>query len=280
MLYPKFLQWIGGRNALIKKLQQSDQEMASQGITMQSVVIGEVAQIRRTQAETFVVVPETLEMATGNGVRRTDSYLLGISSDDGKAWQFIDGAGIAGLDKDIYILLPNLPADLLPQPKQPALAPAKTNPAVARKGAADNTAVTIDRAFYTAKLPKGSTIDAPKSGGNADLLTTANLPTGDTLIIIASDNLAELPAAFNDAVTASKAKVKRSSVSPSDLFKSRGGRGSIVSGALQGVPYSFEIGTFTSKKKGFILLCTYEQAHSDETRQIVRQILNSFVAKD
>jgi len=126
MLYPKFLQWMGGRNALIQKLQQSDQEMASQGITMQSVVMGQVTQIRRTKVETFAVVPETIEMATKDGVLRTDSYLLGISSDDGKAWQFIDGAGIAGLGKDIYILLPNLPADMkLPQAKHPASTPKK-----------------------------------------------------------------------------------------------------------------------------------------------------------
>jgi hypothetical protein len=134
MLYPKFLQWMGGRNALIQKLQQSDQEMASRGITVQSVVMGQVTQIRRTKGETFAVVPEKIEMATRDGIVRTDSYLLGISSDDGKAWQFIDGTGVAGLDKDIYMLLPNLPADMqLPRAKQPASTPKKAGAPVSGK---------------------------------------------------------------------------------------------------------------------------------------------------
>lgn len=281
MLYPKLLQWTGGRNALIQKLQLSDQDMASKGITMQSVVMGEVTQIRRAKGDTFAVVPETIVMGTRDGILRTDAYLLGISSDDGKTWHFIDGAGIANMGKEIYILLPNLPADMpLTQPEQPALAPAKANPAVSRKAAAGGDAVAIDRTFYTAKLPKGSRIEPLTPNGNADLQTTVILPNGDTLTIVASDKVRLLPAAFDESVAASKAQLKQPSVSPSDLFKSRGGKGTIISGTVQGVSYTYEVGMFSSKNKAFVLICGYEQASPDETRQILRKVLDSFVAKD
>jgi hypothetical protein len=45
------------------------------------------------------------------------SYLLGISSDNGKTWKFVDGAG---LDDKITGGLPKLPAKLkLPEKQKP-----------------------------------------------------------------------------------------------------------------------------------------------------------------
>ena len=41
---------------------------------------------------TFVIVPETVEIQLPKDKMEVKSYLLGISADDGKTWKFLDGA--------------------------------------------------------------------------------------------------------------------------------------------------------------------------------------------
>ena len=281
MIHPRLLQAMGGKIAVIRKLKQGDQQLKAQGSSIQSITMGDVTQIRQSKTETFAVVPETIEISAKDGVLRAQGFLLGISSDGGKTWRFIDGDGVAGLGKRLRALLPNLPADMqLPRPTDPTFEPAKTDAPVTRQEPQEPDSVDINRSFYTAKLPKGSNIGLTNARTDPDHGALVTLPNGNPLVILVIDDRIELRTTFNEILGSYRTKLGRSSVAPSDLFNDRRGSGRIASGTLQGVPYCFEGGMFSGKTKGFIMICGYQQAQSDQARQMLRQVLDSFVAKE
>lgn len=287
MLHPKAILALGGRNAVIKKLRQANQERKDQGSLIRSVTIGNVTQITQSKTEMFAVVPQTIETAARDGILRGESYLLGVSGDGGKTWRFIDSAEVAELGDQMHTLLPNLPADLrLPEPKDATVVPAHADAQAPQQESDQSDSVQLRRSFYTAKLPRGSSIGATNARTDPDHGALVTLPNGNPLAIFVVDDRTTLRETFNEILGSYRAKLNGTKISPSDLFAGRGGRGSIVSGTLivagssQKTPYCFEAGVFRAETKGFILLCGYPQAQADENRQILRQVLDSLVVKE
>ena len=72
----------------------------------------------RDAGSIYAVIPITLKMKAQDGVFQTEGTLIGISSDGGATWTFIDAAGKD--DPDLKVLSPNvldklkLPADKPP----------------------------------------------------------------------------------------------------------------------------------------------------------------------
>jgi len=112
---------LGGRDAAIKKVETAMRQLRDQGIAIKDYKIGTPGEFLTEGANTFVVVPTTMEMTFPAGRAISKTYLLGISSDAGKTWTFADGAGLsnkASRDR----LLPKLPAKLkLPEIQQPEI---------------------------------------------------------------------------------------------------------------------------------------------------------------
>lgn len=290
MAYPKAVLAMGGRNAVIKKLRQANQQRKDQGTSIQAVTIGDVTQIKESKTEMFAIVPQTITLAANGDMVRTEGYLLGISTDRGRTWRFIDGAEVAGLGKQIRTLVPDLPADMqLPEPKEPALVQANTDAQPFQQESDQSNSgdsVELHRSFYTAKLPKGSNIGLANARTDPEHGALVTLPNGNPLAIIVVDDRTTLRDAFNGILGTYRAKLNGTRISPSDMFTGRGGRGSIVSGNLivsvnlPGTPYCYEAGMFGAKTRGVIVLCGYRQAQPDETRQILRQFLDSLVIKE
>ena len=119
LTYPKLVEMMGGREKMIMQTEESMKKMKEQGITFSSNRVGQPGEVFTEQGNKFVVVPTTLELKMPKGKLIAKSYLLGISSDGGQSWTFIDGAGLAQKDK-AEKLLPKLPAGLkLPERSKP-----------------------------------------------------------------------------------------------------------------------------------------------------------------
>jgi hypothetical protein len=109
--YPKLVELMGGEQAAIGLFTKSLKDMEADGVTLKSITIGEPSAVINYNNELQCIVPEILEMKVPNGRLVSESSLVGVSTDGGKSWYFIDASG-----KDIKTMngaLPNLSTDLV-----------------------------------------------------------------------------------------------------------------------------------------------------------------------
>lgn len=118
LTYPKVIEAAGGREKMIAALARGMKEMEGEGVSVLSSTAGAPIQIVQVQNWTYAVVPTTLKVKAKDGVFQTESSMIGISSDRGANWTFIDAGG-----KDHTQLKNYLPAPAdalkLPAEKEP-----------------------------------------------------------------------------------------------------------------------------------------------------------------
>lgn len=119
--YPAVVRHLGGREKAIALTEAAVKELEQKGFAIKAYEVGEPGEFHREGDNTFVVVPTRMEVASQVGKIAGKSYLLGISSDGGTSWKFVDGSGIHDpklRDK----LLPKMPAKLkLPETMKPEI---------------------------------------------------------------------------------------------------------------------------------------------------------------
>ena len=118
LTHPKVVQMMGSRDGMIILLERTAREMKSRRTFIRSVEFEEPVDMQGWGDELFGVVPFTLEMALGDRRAMQKSYLIGVSSDGGKTWTFVDGAQA---DRAmVQRLFPNFPNKLrLPERQEP-----------------------------------------------------------------------------------------------------------------------------------------------------------------
>ena len=103
---------------MISALTKGLKEMEAEGVVVLSSTAGAPTQIIQVSGSVYAVVPTTLKVKAQDGVFQTESSMVGISSDGGATWTFIDAGG-----KDrsqLKSLLPDAADKLnLPPEKQP-----------------------------------------------------------------------------------------------------------------------------------------------------------------
>jgi hypothetical protein len=118
LTYPKVIEAAGGRDKMIASLAKGLQEMEADGVTVLSSTAEAPIQIVHVSDWIYAVVPTTLKVKAQAGTFKTESSMVGISSDHGANWTFIDAGG-----KDHKQLLSILPAPAdglkLPADKEP-----------------------------------------------------------------------------------------------------------------------------------------------------------------
>ena len=113
LTYPKLIRIAGGKEKLIKTLAEETKQAEAQGLNVLSSTPTDVTQFLKVSGSLYAVMPTTLRMNMRGDLFESYGCMIGISSDKGEHWTFID-SGSGGL-KD---LLPNV-ADKL------SLCPAK-----------------------------------------------------------------------------------------------------------------------------------------------------------
>ncbi len=118
LTYPKVIELAGGRDKMVAALAKGLKEMESEGVTVLSSTAAAPIQIVHVSNWIYAVVPTTLKVKAKDGTFQTESSMIGISSDDGAHWTFIDAGGKD--HKELKNLLPvsydslKLPADKEP----------------------------------------------------------------------------------------------------------------------------------------------------------------------
>jgi hypothetical protein len=117
LTHPKVIQLIGGREKMISVMESETKEMRSQGFALRSVKVDDPSDPVAAGSDLFVVVPFLLEMKALGGKLVLKSFVIGVSSDRGKSWAFVNG----DLDiKKVKQVLPTLPDQLkLPEKQKP-----------------------------------------------------------------------------------------------------------------------------------------------------------------
>ena len=118
LTYPKVIETAGGRDKMIAALAKGMKEMEAEGVSVLSSTAEAPIQIVHVSEWIYAVVPTTLKVKARDGIFKTESSMIGVSSDRGVNWTFIDAGG-----KDHTQLKSYLPAPAdalkLPAEKEP-----------------------------------------------------------------------------------------------------------------------------------------------------------------
>ncbi len=119
--HPAVLKEAPGRKEAIERIEASFKQMKDAGFSVTKYEVGDPGGFHTQGENTFVVVPTSMEMKSPAGKILDTSYLLGISSDRGKSWKFLDGSGLQN-DESRDKVLPKMPATLkLPEKGKPQI---------------------------------------------------------------------------------------------------------------------------------------------------------------
>jgi len=117
LTHPKVVELMGGREKMISAMESGIKDMKSRGLALRSAKVEDPSDPVAAGSELFVVVPFLLEMKAPGGKVLQKSFVIGVSSDRGKSWAFVNG----DLDiKTVKKVLPTLPDQLkLPEKQKP-----------------------------------------------------------------------------------------------------------------------------------------------------------------
>ncbi len=118
--HPKVVELMGGREKMAAVVRKGMAEMNAGGTKIVSAKPEPPAEFVRMGTEEVAVVPFTLVMKVPGATLTQKTFLLGISSGQGKSWTFIDGAGLD--DESIKKVLPDFPTQVkLPKKVRPTV---------------------------------------------------------------------------------------------------------------------------------------------------------------
>lgn len=118
--YPGLIAKAGGKDKLLAQITQEMNNIAREGIFFDSMRTGSPAMFVNAGKEIHTLIPQTLFLKTPRGILKSESHLIGITSNQGQTWYFLDAANA---DKEnIKEILPNYNFHLvLPPYKKPVI---------------------------------------------------------------------------------------------------------------------------------------------------------------
>jgi hypothetical protein len=88
MTYPKIVEMMGGRETAIDILKSVEK----MGVAILGVRMGVPSDFQNGGADLYTVIPTEIEAKVPSGRMTGKFFMLGISSDQGKTWFFVEGA--------------------------------------------------------------------------------------------------------------------------------------------------------------------------------------------
>lgn len=109
LTHPAVVKAAGGREEMIKKITAAMEEMKGKGFKFDETKVEPATKLVKSGSSLYCVLPTTNKMSFQAKTITLKTFLLGVSTDDGKTWTFLDGnGGEAGLRK----IVPEIPKDL------------------------------------------------------------------------------------------------------------------------------------------------------------------------
>ena len=121
LTYTPIIDAIGGRKKMVAVMEKIAKDMNANGLAFESYTVGEPGDFHNEGGNTYSIVPTKLAITSADSRIVTNNFLLGISSNGGRSWTFIEGSGLK--DKKVVAkVLPKLPATLqLPEFREPTI---------------------------------------------------------------------------------------------------------------------------------------------------------------
>jgi len=117
LTYPKVIEVGGGREKLLAATTDEVKSMEAEGVIIISSTTSPPSQILHDAGAIFAVVPVTTKVKATGGTFQTEGSLIGISSDGGANWTFVDATGKD--QTELKMVLPNLDKLNIPPEKAP-----------------------------------------------------------------------------------------------------------------------------------------------------------------
>ncbi len=123
LTHPRVVKEMGGPDKMADDLAAKMKQMKEQGYELRSLKADDPTSSAEAGDRRYVVVPYALEMKAPGGKMAVKSFLVAVSSDKGKTWTFVDGAGLRDVEAQKKMLpdLPDPPALRLPRAEKPVI---------------------------------------------------------------------------------------------------------------------------------------------------------------
>ena len=97
--YPKLIALQGGKDSVLNMIKDGFKKMKAEGRELVIVKgsLGDPGDEVKIGNSLYCVIPEMLTLMINKNYYKTTGSLIGISSDSGKNWVFVDAAGLDGL---------------------------------------------------------------------------------------------------------------------------------------------------------------------------------------
>lgn len=117
LTYPKVIELAGGREKMLAETTREVQSMEAEGVVIISSTYASPSQFVSDASGIYAVIPVVSKVKATDGVFQTEGSLIGVSTDGGQNWTFIDATGKD--QTELKKILPNLDRFNLPPEKAP-----------------------------------------------------------------------------------------------------------------------------------------------------------------
>jgi hypothetical protein len=116
--HPRLVELVGGRAKFIENERRVAKEGDAAGLKLVAYEVSEPGELVIEGGSAYVILPTTLRVRAPKFRGVTEAYMLGISTDGGKTWKFVDAS--LSTPEQRYRLFPDLPARIqFPKKKEP-----------------------------------------------------------------------------------------------------------------------------------------------------------------
>jgi hypothetical protein len=120
LTYPRLVELMGGRARYVEVMSHAMNQTQSDAFSILSNVVADPQQTIVQGKNVFAILPTTMKIKVPEGLLVGQSFMIGASTDGGKNWTFVDGAGAN--PQQLAILFPTVAGKLnLPEKKRPVL---------------------------------------------------------------------------------------------------------------------------------------------------------------
>jgi hypothetical protein len=117
LTYPKVIEVAGGREKMLAETARQVQLFEDEGVVILSSTYGAPSQFVSDASGIYAVIPVMSKVKATDGIFQTEGCLIGVSTDGGQNWTFVDASGKD--QKELKKILPNLDRFNLPAEKAP-----------------------------------------------------------------------------------------------------------------------------------------------------------------
>jgi hypothetical protein len=117
LTYPKVIEIAGGREKMLSETTKEVQSLKADGVEILSSSCGAPSQFVSDAGGIYAVIPVVSRVKAQDGIFQTEGSLIGVSTDGGQNWTFVDATGKDQIE--LKKIFPNLDKFNLPPEKAP-----------------------------------------------------------------------------------------------------------------------------------------------------------------